>query len=70
MSEKQPKRHPLDEIFIRVINESMVRDFAEADACRAEIKDKGTYWAGGEIQRLRKRIAVLERNLRQKAKAS
>ncbi|WP_168195759.1 hypothetical protein [Bradyrhizobium sp. NAS80.1] len=41
----------------------IAKEIAEADAARAEIKEKGTYWAGDEISTLRRRVASLRKQL-------
>jgi hypothetical protein len=42
---------------IRALNQIMQREFDEQDDCRAEIKERGTYWAGREIWELRRAVA-------------
>lgn len=42
---------------IRALNQIMQQEFDEQDACRAEIKERGTYWAGREIWELRRSVA-------------
>jgi hypothetical protein len=39
--------------------------FAEEEKVRAEIKQKGTYWAAEEIYRLRRRVAMFEKRERE-----
>jgi hypothetical protein len=41
---------------IRAMNQIMQREFDEQDACREEIKQRGTYWAGLEIWKLRRDV--------------
>lgn len=53
----------LHDIIIGVFNEGFARDQAEANAVRTEIKQRGTYWAGGEIWQLRKTVASLRKRL-------
>jgi hypothetical protein len=53
----------LHELIIGVFNEGFKREAVERDTVRQEIKDRGTYWAGGEIWQLRRRIASLEARL-------
>ncbi|WP_315759342.1 hypothetical protein [Bradyrhizobium sp. SZCCHNRI2007] len=50
-------------LFVRAVDESTRREIAEADAARAEIKQKGTYWAGTEIADLRRQVARLQTKL-------
>lgn len=44
---------------ISVFDEAFKREIAEADLVRAEIKQKGTYWAGDQIWSLRRTVAAL-----------
>ncbi len=53
----------LHDLIIKVFDEGFARDRAEADEIRNEIKTKGTYWAGGEIWKLRRLVASLRRRL-------
>jgi hypothetical protein len=46
---------------IRALNRMMQREFDEQDACRSEIKERGTYWAGREIWELRRRAAYWQK---------
>lgn len=60
----------LHDLIIGVFNEVFARDQAAADAVRAEIKQRGTYWAGGEIWELRRQVTSLRAQLqRERAKA-
>lgn len=53
----------LHNLIISVLNEGFERDRAAADAVRAEIKQRGTYWAGNEIWELRRQVASLRKRL-------
>lgn len=53
----------LHELIIGVFNEGFERDRAAADAVRAEIKQRGTYWAGTEIWELRRQVKSLRARL-------
>lgn len=53
----------LHELIIGAFNEGFERDQRETDAVRQEIKQRGTYWAGGEIWQLRKTVASLRKRL-------
>jgi len=53
----------LHNLIIQVFNEGFERDRAQADAVRAEIKQKGTYWAGDEIWQLRRQVAILRKRV-------
>lgn len=53
----------LHKLIIDVFNEAFAREIAEADLVRAEIKAKGTYWAGTEIWELRRQVASLRKQL-------
>lgn len=44
---------------IQALDNVIKREIAEADLVRAEIKTRGTHWAGGEIWRLRRLVASL-----------
>jgi ubiquinone biosynthesis protein UbiJ len=44
---------------IQALDNVIKREIAEADAVRAEIKTRGTYWAGDEIWKLRRQVAAL-----------
>jgi len=54
---------PIVKLFDMAIRQS----FAEEDKVRAEIKQKGTYWAAGEIYKLRRRVEMFERREREKS---
>jgi hypothetical protein len=42
---------------MNVFDLAVKREIAEADQVRAEIKQRGTYWAGDEIWKLRRDVA-------------
>jgi spore coat protein CotF len=42
---------------MNVFDQVIKQEIAEADQVRAEIKQKGTYWAGDEIWKLRRDVA-------------
>lgn len=52
-----PKELNHHDPIIRALNRMVQREFDEQDACRAEIKERGTYWAGREIWELRRQAA-------------
>lgn len=54
----QELNHP--DPLIRALNQMMQREFDEQDACREEIKERGTYWAGREIWELRRQVKQLK----------
>lgn len=51
--------HPLDRLIINAFNNVIAREMAEEAEVRQEIKQKGTYWAAGEIWKLRRQVAAL-----------
>lgn len=51
------------DVIIQAFDNVIKREIAEADAVRAEIKQKGTYWAGDEIWKLRRQVASLRKQL-------
>lgn len=53
---------PRDPI-MKAFDEIIRRDIAAADEVRAEIKQRGTYWAGTEIWELRRQVASLRKRL-------
>jgi hypothetical protein len=57
--------HPLDGLIIQAFNNVIKREIAEEDAVRAEIKQRGTYWAGSEIWKLRRQVATLRKRLQE-----
>jgi hypothetical protein len=44
---------------IRALNRIIQREFDEQYACREEIKQRGTYWAGRELWELRRQVKQL-----------
>ncbi len=52
----------LHKLIIDVLNEGFERDARQRDEVRAEIKQKGTYWAGSEIWELRRQVASLQKS--------
>ena len=56
----------LHKMIIAVFDEAFQRNIAEADEVRKEIAEKGTYWAGGEIWKLRRQVAALRERLAKK----
>jgi hypothetical protein len=60
----------LHKLIIGAFNEGFERDHREQDAVRAEIKQRGTYWAGTEIWDLRRRVASLRKQLAERDKPS
>jgi ubiquinone biosynthesis protein UbiJ len=53
----------LGRLIIDAFNNVIKREIAEADEVRAEIKQRGTYWAGDEIWKLRRQVASLRKRL-------
>jgi hypothetical protein len=53
----------LHEIIIGALDRVIKREIAEANEVRGEIAQRGTYWAGDEIWRLRRQVAALRRRL-------
>lgn len=53
----------LHNLIMKVMNEGIARDLAEADKVREEIKQRGTYWAGSEIWGLRRQVASLRKRI-------
>jgi hypothetical protein len=53
----------LHDLIIGVFNECFARDQAQADLVRAEIKQRGAYWAGQEIWELRRQVASLRKRV-------
>lgn len=62
MTETAPS-DALHRAIIGVFDAGFKRDAAERDLVRAEIKQRGTYWAGGEIWELRRQAASLRKQL-------
>lgn len=58
-----PSGDPLLQGIMRAFENVIKREIAEADEVRQEIKTKGTYWAGDEIWKLRRRVAFLQKRL-------
>jgi hypothetical protein len=52
---------PLDRLIIQAFNNVIEREFAEEAEVRAEIKQRGTYWAAAEICELRRQVAALRK---------
>ena len=50
-------------IIMQALDNIIKREIAEADEVRREIKDKGTYWAGDEIWKLRRQVDALRKRL-------
>jgi hypothetical protein len=48
---------------IAALERSLEREGTEAAAVRDEIKQRGTWWAGSEIARLRRAVAALRKAL-------
>jgi hypothetical protein len=57
--------HPLDGLIIQAFNNVIKQEIAEADEVRKEIAQRGTYWAGDEIWKLRRQVAALRKRLAQ-----
>ncbi|MGY3392970.1 hypothetical protein ACVWW6_005561 [Bradyrhizobium sp. USDA 3311] len=53
--------HPLDSLIIQALKNVVDRELAEEAEVREEIKQKGTYWAAGEIWKLRRQVASLRK---------
>lgn len=53
-------------LFMQALDEVIKREQVEVDEVRAEIAQKGTYWAGDEIWRLRRRVVGLRKQLANK----
>jgi ubiquinone biosynthesis protein UbiJ len=49
----------MHKLIVEAFDNVIKREIAEADAVRAEIKARGTYWAGDEIWTLRRQVAAL-----------
>jgi hypothetical protein len=58
-----PTADPLGSLIMDAFNRVIDREIAEANEVREEIKRRGTYWAGGEIWKLRRQVASLRRQL-------
>jgi len=59
-----PEQHPLDRLIVKALEDVIDREWAEKIEVRDEIKQKGTYWAAGEIWKLRRQVAALQRKKR------
>ncbi len=57
---------PFDLMIIEAFNAVIKREIAEADEVRAEIKQRGTYWAANEIWKLRRQVVALRKRLAEK----
>jgi hypothetical protein len=57
--------HPLNGLIIQALNNITNQEIAEADEVRKEIAQRGTYWAGNEIWKLRRQVAALRKRLAQ-----
>lgn len=53
--------HPLDKLIIQAFDNVIQRELAEEADVREEIKAKGTYWAAGEIWKLRRQVKALRK---------
>lgn len=47
-------------LFVRAVEQGIERDLAQEALVRDEIKQRGTYWAAGEIYSLRRQVAALK----------
>jgi 3-methyladenine DNA glycosylase Tag len=56
---------PLGQSIVRAFDNVIKRELAEEGLVRDEIKLRGTWWAAQEIWKLRRRIAGLERRVRE-----
>lgn len=54
---------PADRLIIQAFDNVIKREIAEADEVRKEVANRGTYWAGDEIWKLRRQVAALQRRL-------
>lgn len=50
-------------LIIQAFDAVIKREIVEADEVRAEIKQKGTYWAGDEIWKLRRQVVALRKRV-------
>jgi hypothetical protein len=60
---EQGMNHPLDGLIIQAFKNVVDREIAEENVVRDEIKQKGTYWAGSEIWKLRRQVQSLREQL-------
>lgn len=55
----------MKDLIIQAFNNAIKQEIAEENLVRDEIKQKGTYWAGSEIWKLRRQIASLRKQLKE-----
>jgi hypothetical protein len=53
----------MKDLVIQAFDAVIQREIAEADEVRAEIRRRGTYWAGDEIWKLRREVKALRKRL-------
>jgi ubiquinone biosynthesis protein UbiJ len=53
----------MKDLIIQALDNVIKREIAEADDVRKEIANRGTYWAGDEIWKLRRQVASLRARL-------
>lgn len=52
-------------VILEALKNVIEREIAEADEVRNEIAQRGTYWAGGEIWKLRRQVTALRKRIAQ-----
>ncbi|MBB4383128.1 hypothetical protein [Bradyrhizobium sp. SBR1B] len=50
-------------LIIEALDNVIRREIAEADDVRKEIAQRGAYWAGDEIWKLRRQVAALRKRI-------
>jgi hypothetical protein len=53
----------MKDLIIQAFDSVIKREIAEADEVRKEIVQRGSYWAGDEIWKLRRQLAALRKSL-------
>ncbi|MEY9880618.1 hypothetical protein [Bradyrhizobium sp. USDA 329] len=51
------------DLIVEAFDSVIRREIAEADDVRKEIAQRGAYWAGGEIWKLRRQAAALRKRI-------